>query len=168
MSTTYSPNNPVANTVNASSNCNVETWSQWGSIQYSNESAVLKSHIPLVISTSLTTAIYSYSMIDGSGSNAMNRALLMALSTFLAGSVTNMLILNNVVSNKSMDAQYVEGGLIPLMYYYITKQRFQLPDLDSQAIKTGVIASVIGELSRNKVDAYYNNFMMPPKSTPSS
>ena len=42
MSATYSPNNPVANTVNASSNCNVETWSQWGSIQYSNESAVLK------------------------------------------------------------------------------------------------------------------------------
>ena len=107
-------------------------------------------------------------MIDGSGSNAMNRALLMALSTFLAGSVTNMLILNNIVSNKSMDAQYVEGGLIPLMHYYITKQRFQHPDLDSQAIKTGVIASVIGELSRNKVDAYYNNFMMPPKSTISS
>ncbi len=140
---------------------NSQSWSQWSSTQYKNETAVLKSHIPLVIATSMTTAIYSYSMIDGSGSNAMNRALLMALSTFLSGSVTNMLLLNNYIDNSGMTPQYVEGGMIPLMYYWITKQRFQLPDLQSQAIKTGVIASVVGELSRNKIDAYYNNYWMP-------
>ncbi len=147
---------------------NSQSWSQWSSIQYSNEKAVLKSHIPLVIATSMTTAIYSYSMIDGSSSNAMNRALLMALSTFLSGSVTNMLLLNNYIDNSGMTPQYVEGGMIPLMYYYITKQRFQLPDLQSQAIKTGIIASVVGELSRNKIDSYYNNYWMPAKPAASS
>lgn len=158
---TYSPNSVPP--VNPSSSTS-QTWSQWGSVQYSNEQAVLKSHIPLVISTSLTTAIYSYSMIDGSSSNAINRALLMSLSTFLAGSVTNMFLLNNYISNTGNTPQIVEGALIPLVYYYITKQRFQLPDLQSQAIKTGVVASVVGELSRNKVDSYYNNYMMPPQT----
>ncbi len=156
---TYQPNSvPPTSGPTAS---NSQSWSQWGSIQYKNETAVLKSHIPLVIATSMTTAIYSYSMIDGSGSNAMNRALLMALSTFLSGSVTNMLLLNNYIDNSGMTPQYVEGGMIPLVYYWISKGRFQLPDLQSQAIKTGVISSVVGELSRNKIDAYYNNYWMP-------
>ena len=53
---------------------NSQSWSQWSQVQYKNKTAVLKSHIPLVIATSMTTAIYSYSMIDGSGSNAMKRA----------------------------------------------------------------------------------------------
>ena len=107
---TYSPNSVPP--VNPSSSTS-QTWSQWGSVQYSNEQAVLKSHIPLVISTSLTTAIYSYSMIDGSSSNAINRALLMSLSTFLAGSVTNMFLLNNYISNTGNTPQIVEGALIP-------------------------------------------------------
>ena len=162
----YQPNSIPP--VNGPTAQNSQSWSQWGSVQYKNETAVLKSHIPLVIATSMTTAIYSYSMIDGSSSNAMNRALLMALSTFLSGSVTNMLLLNNYIDNTGMTPQYVEGGMIPLVYYWISKGRFQLPDLQSQAIKTGVISSVVGELSRNKIDAYYNNYMMPPKPTPSS
>ena len=162
----YQPNSIPP--VNGPTSSNSQSWSQWGSIQYKNETAVLKSHIPLVIATSMTTAIYSYSMIDGSSSNAMNRALLMALSTFLSGSVTNMLLLNNYIDNTGMTPQYVEGGLIPLMYYWISKGRFQLPDLQSQAIKTGVISSVVGELSRNHIDAYYNTYMMPPKPAPAS
>ena len=165
----YQPNSIPPTSGPTASNNNCQTWSQWGSIQYKNETAVLKSHIPLVIATSLTTAIYSYSMIDGSSSNAMNRALLMALSTFLSGSVTNMLLLNNYIDNSGMTPQYVEGGMIPLMYYWISKGRFQLPDLQSQAIKTGVISSVVGELSRNHIDAYYNNYWMPaPKPAPAS
>ena len=162
----YSPNSVPPTSGPTSSN---QSWSQWSQVQYTNEKAVLKSHIPLVIATSMTTAIYSYSMIDGSSSNAMNRALLMALSTFLSGSVTNMLLLNNYIDNTGMTPQYVEGGMIPLVYYWISKGRFQLPDLQSQAIKTGVISSVVGELSRNHIDAYYNNYWMPaPKPSASS
>ena len=160
MTSTYAPNStPPVSQPSAQS----QTWSQWSSTQYNNEKAVFRSHIPLVISTSVATAIYSYSMIDGNSSNAFNRALLMSLSTFIAGSATNMLLLNNIISDTGNNLQLVEGGLIPLVYYYITKQRFQLPDLQSQAIKTGVVASVIGELSRNSVDSYYNNYMMPTK-----
>ena len=67
-----------------------------------------------------------------------------------------------------MTPQYVEGGMIPLMYYWISKGRFQLPDLQNQAIKTGVTSSVIGELSRNRIDSYYNNYWMPAKPAPAS
>ena len=50
----YSPNSIPPTSGPTASN---QSWSQWSSIQYKNETAVLKSHIPLVIATSMTTAI---------------------------------------------------------------------------------------------------------------
>jgi hypothetical protein len=157
MSSSYQPNvadspkNPTAPL----------TWSQWGDNVYRRETVVFKSQVPLAISTALTTAIYSYTMIDGSTNNAINRALLMSLSTFVGGSLVNILENNNYISSTNMDGRYVEAALIPLVYYYINQQQFQLPDLQSQAIKTGVIASVVGEFASPTVSSYYDTWNTP-------
>lgn len=139
------------------------------------ETSVIKSHVPLAISTSLTTAIYSYSMIDGSMSNAINRALFMALSTFLSASAVYLLENYNYVTKYSVSSQYAEGALIPAIYYLITKRQLQLPDMDSQVVKTGVISAVVGEFSKTYLEKKYLQYEYntpylanPTPSVPSS
>lgn len=145
MSSSYSPN-----TVTVTQNDN-DTF-------FSNEKKVIRNNIPLVISTSLVTAIYSYSMIDGNTNNAINRALLMALSTFISASAVNMLENQGYITRYSANIQYVEGAMIPLFYYFLTKKQFKIPDMQSQALKTGVISAVLGELAQPTISNYYNEY----------
>jgi hypothetical protein len=155
MSSKYSPNAP------ASVNATIPSDGSWSSDFIQNEKQVFNNNIPLVISTSLTAAVYSYFGIDGSTNNAINRALLMALSTFVSASVSNMLQNNGYIDPKSMNGTYVEAALIPLSYYAITKRQFQLPDVNSQALKTGIISSVVGSLANPTVTKYYTNWEKP-------
>jgi len=153
MSSSYSPN------------AGPSSGQSWSSDIFSQEKKVFRNNIPLVISTTLATAIYSYTMIDKSTNNAINRALIMALSTFISASVVNMLEDNDYLDKASATPRYVEGALIPLVYYFVTKQQFQLPDLQSQAIKTGVIAAVIGEFANPTVTQYYDKWDNPTQNT---
>jgi hypothetical protein len=167
MSSSYSPNTssqPPTGLPNP--NPNQQSWGQWSDNIFDEEKKVFNDNVPLVISTALATAIYSYSMIDGSTNNAINRALLMALSTFVSASAVNMLEKNGYVGNNNR--QYVEGSLIPLCYYYITKKQFQLPDMQSQAIKTGVISAVVGVLANPTVTSYYDSWGQPVPSAPTT
>ena len=145
-----------------------ESWSQWGNGIFSQEKVVFKSNIPLVLSTSLTCAVYSYTMIDGSTNNAVNRALIMALSTFLGASAVNMLENNGYLGAQGHSARYVEGALIPLIYYGITKRQFELPELTSESLKTGILSSVVGELANPMVTKYYDRWDTPKHHSSSS
>jgi hypothetical protein len=151
----YSLNTTANDTGDSGSN---ETWGQWSDDIFQQEKKVARDHIPLVLSTSLATAIYSYTMIDKSTNNAINRALLMALSTFLGASAVNMLQNNQYLDTSGNTPMYVEAAMIPLFYYFITKKQFQIPDVNSQALKTGVIASVVGQLANPTVTSYYNSW----------
>lgn len=151
MSSSYSPN-----TGNQASSA--PQWSSWGGDIIQQEKQVFNNNIPLVLSTSAVTALYSYFGIDGSTNNAVNRALLMALSTFVSASVVNVLKNNQYIDPSGNNGMYIEAALIPLSYYYITKKQFQLPDMNSQAIKTGIISSVAGQLANPTVTKYYDNW----------
>lgn len=167
MSSSYSPNTTSSQPPAVSApQSQSSSWGQYSDNIFDEEKKVFKDNVPLVISTALTTAIYSYSMIDGSTNNAVNRALLMALSTFLSASAVNMLENNGYVGVSNR--QYVEGALIPLCYYYVTKKQFKLPDMQSQAIKTGVISAVVGEFANPTVARYYNNWEQPAPASESA
>lgn len=144
------------------------SWSASADNFIDTEKTVFKSNIGLVISTSLITAIYSYWGIDGDVNNAVNRSLLMALSTFISASITDLLQNNGYITAGSNNAKYLEGGMIPFLYYGISKKQFSIPDFNSQAIKTGVIASVLGELSSNKMQTYVQQYEMPATSSKTS
>ena len=137
------------------------SWSSYGDNIFDEEKIVFKTNIPLVLSTSVITAVYSYFGIDGSTNNAMNRALLMALSTFIGASSINMLENNGYIDAKTSNGRYLEGALIPVFYYYITKKQFKIPDFNSQALKTGIIASVGGELANPRITMFYDEYQTP-------
>ena len=50
-----------------------------------------------------------------------------------------------------------------MFYYYVTKRQFklQLPDFNSQALKTGIIASVGGELANPRITMFYDEYQTP-------
>ena len=153
MSSSYSPNTPVLSKASSAP-------SQWSASNiFDQEKKVFKNNIPLVLSTSVVTAVYSYAMIEKNVNNAISRALLMALSTFLSASAINLLEVNDYISDVSgssmSTARSVEFPLTALIYYYITKKQFALPDFNSQALKTGFLASAIGELATPTVSKYY-------------
>ena len=129
---------------------------------FGQEKTVFKTNIGLVLSTAVITAVYSYFGIDMNVNNAINRSLLMALSTFISASAVNMLENNGYLVYGSNNARYIEGALIPVLYYGITKRQFALPDVNSQAIKTGVIAAVVGELANTTVSKYIDKYEMTP------
>ena len=148
------------------------SWSSYGDNIFNEEKLVFKTNIPLVLSTSVITAAYSYFGIDGSTNNAMNRALLMALSTFISASSINLLENNGYIDAKTSNGRYLEGALIPMFYYYVTKRQFQLqlPDFNSQALKTGIISSIGGELANPRITMFYDEYQTPsasPVNTPS-
>jgi hypothetical protein len=126
----------------------------WSDSFTERETQVWKNNLPLVISTSLSTAIYSYSMIDKSTNNAINRGLLMALSTFLGVSLVDLLEVNNLVDTSGNAPMIAEVVAVPLIYYYINRQQFQLPDLQSQAIKTAAISAIAGQLVAPYLQSY--------------
>lgn len=171
MSSSFSANTPSVTDTQAPSQTSQNTqlsWDQWSDNLYGQEKVVWRNNIPLVLSTSLATAAYSYFGIDGNTNNALNRSLLMALSTFAAASVTDYLRTSNIIQPVGNQVMYTDAALIPLLYYFITKRQFQLPDVNSQAIKTGVIASIAGQLSKNTVATYYNTWENPAKPTPTT
>jgi len=164
MSSSYSPNTASDDSnTHGPSAASHPSWGQWSDNIFDQEKVVFKDNVPLVISTALSAAIYSYTMIDGNTNNAINRALIMALSSFVGASAVNMLQNNGYLDASGNNRKYLEGAIIPVVYYYITRRQFQLPDLQSQAIKTGVISTVIGELANPTVASYYNNWEGPVK-----
>ena len=154
---------------NSTSTSNV-TWSQWGDDIFAQEKVVFKTNIPLVLSTSIVTAVYSYFGIDGSTNSAINRSLLMALSTFLGASAVNILENNDYLMAGTNSARYLEGAMIPIFYYFITKRQFGIPDVQSQTLKTGIISAVAGELANPMVTKYYDQYTgdKTPKTPPPS
>lgn len=135
------------------------SWSQWGSNIFSQEKVVFKTNIPLVLSTSLAVAIYSYFGISNDINQMINRALLMALSTFVGASVINVLENNNYLDPTTQSPRYLEAAMIPLVYYMLTKRQFQIPEMQSQTLTAGIVGSVAGELANPTVTEYYDKYM---------
>lgn len=154
--------------MNSSSASTSVTWSQWGDDIFAQEKIVFKTNIPLVLSTSIITAVYSYFGIDGNTNSAVNRALLMALSTFLGASAVNVLENNNYLMPGTNSARYLEGAMIPMFYYFITKRQFGIPDVQSQTLKTGIISSIAGELANPMVTKYYDQYTGDKQATPTT
>lgn len=147
-----------------SSSSNSVSWSVTADNFIDTEKAVFKSNLGLVLSTSFIALAYSYFGIDKNVSNAVNRALLMALSTFISASAVDLLANNGYIVPNSNNAKYLEGGMIPFLYYGISTRQFALPDVNSQAIKTGVISAVLGELGSAQMQNYVNGYMVPAKA----
>lgn len=141
-----------------SSSSSSTSWSVSVDNIFSQEKVVFKTNVGLVVSTAAITALYSYFGIDSNTENAINRSLLMALSTFISASAVNLLENNGYLTAAGTNARMVEGALIPVLYYGITKKQFSIPDMNSQAVKTGVIAAVIGEMSNATVTKYIDQY----------
>ena len=143
------------------------SWSAYADNIFSQEKVVFKTNIPLVLSTSLVTAVYSYIGIDGNVNNAVSRALLMALSTFFGASAVNILENNNYITPASNNGRYLEAALIPLFYYFISKRQFAMPEMQSQTLKTGILSSVVAELANPVVAKYYTQYTTSTPATAS-
>jgi hypothetical protein len=103
---------------------------------------------------SLATGVYSYTMIDGNPNNAVNRALLMALSTLLGASVIDVLQNNDYIDSSGNMPVVAETAVIPLIYFWITNRQFKLPELRSEVLKTGGVAAITGAIATPYVKAY--------------
>lgn len=126
----------------------------WSDSFIKQEETLWKNNLPLVLATSITTGIYSYTMIDKSTNNAVNRGLLMALSTFLGITTVDLFEANNLIDTSGNMPMVAETIVVPLIYYYINRRQFQFPDLQSQAITTAGISSVLGQLLAPHVDKW--------------
>ena len=122
------------------------------------EKQVWKNSLPLVLASALCAGVYSYFMINRDIDTAINRALTMALSTFFASSLGNMLEMHGYLDPKNGSTMYVEAGLIPVFYYLITKRQLKFPDAQSEVLKTGVISMVLAELATPTVTRYVSNW----------
>ena len=148
-----------------SSSSTTSSWSADASNLFQDEKQVFKTNVGLVLSTSVVTGVYSYFGIDGNTNNAINRMLLMALSTFISASIVNLLENNDYLDSTGMNARYVEASMIPIFYYGISKKQFAIPDINSQAVKTGVIASVVGELASTTAQKYVAPYLSTASTT---
>lgn len=159
MSSSYSPTNGNKQYSSQSVAPVVQTgFSGDISADIAREESIARRNVPLVIATASTCLLYSYFGIDRNMNNAINRSLLMALSTFLGASVTSYA--KTYFDLEGNSPMYLEAATIPLIYYYVSKRQFQLPDLDSQAIKTGVISSIVGEISTPMATKYYDGWLL--------
>ena len=83
----------------SSSSSSSVSWSVDADNLIDTEKMVFKTNVGLVISTALVTAVYSYFGIDSNVNNAVSRSLLMALSTFISASISDLLQNNGLVYN---------------------------------------------------------------------
>ena len=122
-----------------------------------------KSNLPLAVTTSVITGVYSYTMIDKSTNNAVNRALLMTLSTLLGASVVDVLASNGYLDSSGNGPMAMETVTVPLIYYWINNRQFKLPDTQSDVLKAGFVSSIAGQLLTPYVQDYMNNMNQPKK-----
>jgi hypothetical protein len=139
------------------SNSNDSNWLSWGDGFIEQEKKVWKNNLPLAITTSIATAVYSYTMIDKSTNNAINRGLLMTLSSLLGATVVDVASRNGYLDADGNGPMVAETLVVPLLYYWVNKRQFQFPDLESQVIKTAVIGSIAGQLLTPQVTKYLNS-----------
>ncbi len=133
-----------------------QNWGSWTDELIEQEQVVWRNNLPLAVVSSLVAGAYSYYMIDGNANNAVNRGLLMTLSTLLGASVVDVLQNNGYLDTSGNMPMAVEAVAVPLIYFWINNKQFKLPDLQSQVIKTGFIASVAGQLATPYVRDYLN------------
>ena len=150
-----------------SNNGTPASWSVSGSFDnfIDVEKVVFKNNLPLVLACALSASAYSYFMINPNINSAINRAVFMSLSAFFASSIGNMLEMHGYLDPKTSTSTYVEAGLIPVLYYMITTKQFQVPDTQSQVLKTGIIATILAELATPMVGQYVSKWQAP--SSPS-
>ena len=111
------------------------------------EKMVFKRNIPLLISTGLTAAALSYFTIDKNVNNAVTRGLYMAVIAFLGASVVQVLEDNDYLDSTTNAPRYVEVLATGLIYYYIRRRTFGVPDINSPALRTGMLAALVGQLT---------------------
>lgn len=123
-----------------------QSWSNWTEGFVDEEKAVFKRNLPLVITSSVVTAVYTYTMIRKDVNDSIQHGLLMALATFLGISLVDLLQYQNVVNADGNTPKVIEAVTIPIIYYWINRRQFGLPDLQSEIIITGLISSVSAQL----------------------
>ena len=111
------------------------------------EKMVFKRNIPLLISTGLTAAALSYFTIDKNVNNAVTRGLYMAVIAFLGASVVQVLEDNDYLDSTTNAPRYVEVLATGLIYYYTRRRTFGVPDINSPALRTGMLAALVGQLT---------------------
>ena len=111
------------------------------------EKMVFKRNIPLLISTGLTAAALSYFTIDKNVNNAVTRGLYMAVIAFLGASVVQVLEDNDYLDSTTNAPRYVEVLATGLIYYYARRGTFDVPSINSPALRTGMLAALVGQLT---------------------
>ena len=111
------------------------------------EKKVFRRNIPLLISTGLTAAALSYFTIDKNVNNAVTRGLYMAVIAFLGASVVQVLEDNDYLDSTTNAPRYVEVLATGLIYYYARRRTFDVPSINSPALRTGMLAALVGQLT---------------------
>ena len=137
-------------------------WLSWGDGFIEQEKIIWRNTLPLAVTTSVITALYSYYMIDQSTNNAVNRALLMSLATLLGATLVDVATKNAYLDASGNAPMIAETAVVPLLYFWITKRQFQLPELEGQVVKTAAIAIVAGQLVAPQVERYLNSMNTTP------
>lgn len=115
-----------------------------------------KINYPRYILTGAFAGLYTYSMADP---DYLMKAVLMTGADFLGDSLSQALDMAGITNSTSSDAmmKFNRGALAVLSNYYLNKRQLRLPDLNSNALKTGVISVVASELSYPYLKDKYDN-----------
>ena len=110
------------------------------------EKQVLHKNIALILATGLTASTYSYFMVDKNVNNAVTRGLYMAVISFIGASVVQVLEDNAYLDSTTSTPRYVEALATGLIYYYARRKSLGVPDVNSPALRIGLIAGAVGQL----------------------
>ena len=111
------------------------------------EKMVFKRNIPLLISTGLSASVISYFTIDKNVNTAVSKGLCMAVIAFLGASVVQVLEDNDYLDSTTNAPRYVEVLATGLIYYYARRGTFDVPSINSPALRTGMLAALVGQLT---------------------
>ena len=111
------------------------------------EKKVFRRNIPLLISTGLSASVISYFTIDKNVNTAVSKGLCMAVIAFLGASVVQVLEDNDYLDSTTNAPRYVEVLATGLIYYYARRGTFDVPSINSPALRTGMIAALVGQLT---------------------
>lgn len=129
-------------------------WKNWTTDFFDEEKVVFKTNLPLVLTSSLITGVYSYFVLKRPINGCVNRALLMALSTFLGASAVDLLQ-NQGLVDKTGNASMAIGTLtVPLIYFWVNSRQFKMPEVNSESLKTGFISAITAQLATPFVSKY--------------
>ena len=111
------------------------------------EKKVFRRNIPLLISTGLSASVISYFTIDKNVNTAVSKGLCMAVIAFLGASVVQVLEDNDYLDSTTNAPRYVEVLATGLIYYYARRRTFDVPSINSPALRTGMLAALVGQLT---------------------